>query len=137
MTQFKTITVLLLTAGLMLLVGCSKTQDNEATANVIDQSLTPPKFEVLSKHPKYDCINVEMGMFIENFGVYVIAADAAPRDYVIDTANILAQYIDNDEDGIPDDADVLKHLVENNYVVPVWTTSDRSDFLGKSPRNIL
>tara|TARA_Y100000590_G_scaffold470557_1_gene666318 strand:- start:2209 stop:2505 length:297 start_codon:yes stop_codon:yes gene_type:complete len=73
-------------------------------------------------------MNVEMNMFIGVFGMYVIAPDAAPRDYVIHTANILAQHIDNDEDGILDDADVLQHLVENNYVVPVWTTHDREDF---------
>ena len=81
-------------------------------------------FEVLSKHPKYDCINNEMGMFIEVFGMYVIATDSAPTNYVILTANVLAQYIDNDEDGIPDDPAVLKYLVNENVVVPVWKETD-------------
>ena len=36
--------------------------------------------------------------------------------------------IDNDEDGIPDDSDVLNVLADNNYIIPVWNTSDRDEF---------
>ena len=44
------------------------------------------------------------------------------------TANILAEYIDNDLDGAPDDPAVLNHLLEQNYVVPVWTKDIRGQF---------
>ena len=40
---------------------------------------------------------------------------------MLHTANILAEYIDNDLDGIPDDMNVINSLRDNNYVVPVWT----------------
>ena len=33
--------------------------------------------------------------------MYVVGDKDAPSDYVLHTANILAQYLDNDEDGIP------------------------------------
>jgi hypothetical protein len=89
-------------------------------------------FEVLSKHPKLNCLNKTMDVFIDVFGVWVISTKSAPENYVLHTANVLAEFIDNDSDGIPDDVDVLKYLVEDNYVVPVWTTSERSDFWQKA-----
>jgi len=90
------------------------------------------EFEVLSEHPNLDCLNKTMDIFIDVFGVWLVSTKSAPENYVLHTANVLAEFIDNDSDGIPDDVDVLKHLVEANYVVPVWTTSQRSDFWKKA-----
>ena len=60
--------------------------------------------------------------------MYVIGTPGAPLGYVEHTANVLAQYIDNDADGLPDDSKVLSFLVDDNYVVPVWNESDRDPF---------
>ena len=128
----KTMRILLLSQILVLVtLGCSRNSP-------IPTSFAPPTFEVLSRHPKYDCLfdtqKIVVGEYkpdlqiIEVFGMYVIAPDSAPRNYVIHTANVLAQYIDNDEDGIPDDPAVLKYLVNENFVVPVWTEGDRKAF---------
>mgnify|MGYP001225976608 CR=1 FL=1 len=135
--KLKAIPLLLLLPVLMLvLVGCGGDTASplptytpaEATASSIDQPLTSYRFEVLSKHPKLNCLNITMDVFIDVFGVWVISRKSAPQDYVLHTANVLAEFIDNDSDGIPDDTDVLNYLVKNNYVVPVWTTRDREDF---------
>ena len=85
-------------------------------------------FEILSEHP-FECMNTGVfDKFINVFGVYVVASEEAPLEYVNHTAHILAQLIDNDEDGIPDDSDVLNVLADNNYIIPVWNTSDRDEF---------
>ena len=88
-----------------------------------------PTFEILSKHP-VECVNESniVDIFIDVFGVYVIAPEDAPIEKVQHTANVLAQYIDNDEDGVPDDPNVLRGLVENNYIVPVWREEDEEAF---------
>jgi len=83
---------------------------------------------VLDKHPTQDCLNEVFDAFIDVFGVYVISTQSAPRSYLLHTANVLAEYIDNDLDGVPDDPDVLTYLTQNNYVVPVWTTEMRGTF---------
>mgnify|MGYP001393837277 CR=1 FL=1 len=91
-------------------------------------SYKKPIFEVASEHTTIDCLNAVMDVFIDVFGIYVISTQSAPRDYVVHTANILAEFIDNDLDGVPDDPAVLAYLLENNYVVPVWTTEIRETF---------
>ena len=87
-----------------------------------------PTFEILSKHPTLDCLNTQFQMFIDVFGLYVVAPSTAPEEYVIHSANVLAEYIDNDADGSPDDAAVLEHLKRQNLLVPVWVMSTREQF---------
>ena len=101
----------------------------EATAEPEASTETPPPaLNVVAKHPEFDCLNTTFSMFIDVFGVYVIAPPGAPDAQFLHTANVLAQYLDNDEDGIPDDPEVLRVLTEGNYVVPVWTGTDRESF---------
>ena len=100
-----------------------------ATTTTLQTAVSaPPTLEVLSQHPTVDCMNEVFDKFIDVFGMYVVATSGAPLAYVEHTANVLAEYIDNDADGIPDDQAVLDVLVNGNFVVPVWTESDRVSF---------
>ena len=109
--------------------------DTTTTTTVADTTTTTvvldkPAFEILDKHPKVECLNtVGATMFIDVFGMYVIAAKESPLEKVLHTANVLAQYLDNDEDGFADDPNVLWQLVENNYVMPVWPIDGGADGL--------
>ena len=91
-------------------------------------SVSTPNLLVLSEHPQISCLNDVFSVFIDVFGVYVVAPSSAPLEFVAHSANGLAQYIDNDADGVPDDLAVLEHLVSHNFVVPVWTTATREAF---------
>ena len=88
----------------------------------------PYVFEVLDKHPTIECLNENMNVFINVFGLYVISNQSFAPDHAMHTANILAEYIDNDLDGAPDDPAVLSYLQGQNYVVPVWTKDIRTQF---------
>ena len=78
-------------------------------------------FAVTEEHPTMPCLNDNFDLFINVFDIYVAAPISAPLEEFVHTANVLAEYIDNDADGIPDDALVHQYLVDNNYIVPVWT----------------
>ncbi|MBE82374.1 MAG: hypothetical protein CME21_07375, partial [Gemmatimonadetes bacterium] len=104
-----------------------KDSGGEDDAGGTDLALVVPDMEILTEHPT-ECMNTVFDKFINVFGVYAVAPEEAPSELFLHTANVLAQYIDNDEDGVPDDSNVLSHLVNNNYVVPVWSTADRTDF---------
>ena len=94
---------------------------------VIEESVEVSMLEILSDHPQ-ECMNKVFNRFINVFGVYVAATEDAPLDYVTHTANVLAQYIDNNEDGIPDDPKVLEILVKERFIVPIWSEKDRETF---------
>lgn len=91
-------------------------------SELLDSDPKPPTFAILDKHPTIDCLNTVFDVFVEVFGMYVVSFADAPRSYVLHSANVLAEYIDNDFDGVPDEPAVLNYLVENKYVVPVWST---------------
>lgn len=76
--------------------------------------------ELLAEHP-FDCLNQELDVFVNVFGIYVISHSSIPRKYIEHSANVVAEFIDNDADGVVDDPEVHRFLVDNNYVVPVWT----------------
>jgi hypothetical protein len=103
----------------------NNTVDETNTTEVPESNFT---FEVLSEHP-FECMNNNVfDKFSNVFGVYVVGTPEASLEYFTHTANILAQFIDNNEDGLPDDSAVLDILVDNNFVVPVWSEDDREDF---------
>jgi len=70
--------------------------------------------------------------FIDVFGVYLVATPDAPKSYIDHSANVLAEYLDNDGDGVPDDSAVTDFLAESNFIVPVWTESDRESFFDET-----
>ncbi len=49
---------------------------------------------------------------VEVLGLYIYATDTTGDDKLLHAANILAEYIDNDEDGIPDNPKIMKALIE-------------------------
>ncbi len=95
-----------------------------------DYSLPPVSgefnFELLTEHP-FDCLNQELDVFVNVFGIYVISHSSIPTEYVEHSANVLAEFMDNDADGVMDDPEVHRFLVENNFVVPVWTEALREE----------
>ncbi|HBU75165.1 MAG TPA: hypothetical protein DEB38_02735, partial [Acidimicrobiaceae bacterium] len=76
--------------------------------------------ELLAEHP-FDCLNQELDVFVNVFGIYVISHSSIPRKYIEHSANVVAEFMDNDADGVVDDPEVHRFLVDNNFVVPVWT----------------
>jgi len=92
------------------------------------QNYQTPSLEQLTEHP-IECMNgTVFSTFFNVFGIYLVATPDAPDAYVKHSANILAEYLDNDEDGVPDDPAVTNFLVEGNYIVPIWASNDRDAF---------
>ena len=55
--------------------------------------------------------------YVNVFGVRIFASRTTPEAKLSHAAGVLAQYLDNNEDGIPDNTRVLSHLVSRNVFI--------------------
>ena len=46
------------------------------------------------------------------FGIAIYSTEQTPDEAMLHAANVMAQYLDNDEDGQPDNASVVEHMLE-------------------------
>ena len=82
----------------------------------------------ISKHFFIDSLPNYMSVFrkwrfskhISVFGVNIIAIDTVPNRKMEDAANVMAQYLDNDENGIPDNSLVLRKLLHTNATLTMF-----------------
>lgn len=63
------------------------------------------------------------------FGVQIFATANAPDAKVLHAANIMAEYLDNNEDGIPDNQAVVDRLVAANATLIMPATPEESEAL--------
>jgi len=70
---------------------------------------------------------------VEVFGLHIYATNTTGDDKVLHAANILAEYIDNDEDGIPDNPKIMKALIEGKGAI-VMRKTERERTRGPRPR---
>jgi len=57
---------------------------------------------------------------VEVFGVKIFAVPAVADENLLHAANLMAQYLDNDEDGTPDNQAVVDKMVENKAFMVMW-----------------
>jgi hypothetical protein len=67
------------------------------------------------------------------FGVDIYAVSTVEDSKLLHAANLLAQYLDNDENDIIDNQLVLDKMIENNAFLFLWKTE--SDFPNNPPAN--
>ena len=68
---------------------------------------------------------------VDVHGILVIATSATPDDKILHAANIMAEYLDSDEDGVVNNQDVVDELVRRNAFIAMASNEselDRADF---------
>jgi len=65
--------------------------------------------------------------YVEVFGVPIYATSGVSDDKVLHAANVLAQYLDNDADGTPDNPLVVEKIKANNGGIPLFSEPDVDD----------
>ena len=103
----KTSFLALLVVNGMLLFGCNNTTSDNGDTDL---------FAVFDKQ-------------IDVFGVKLYATPATGTDKMLHAAAVMAEYLDNDEDGIPDNQNVVDMLVERNATLIMFRDEDEQDEL--------
>jgi hypothetical protein len=70
---------------------------------------------------------------VEVFGLHIYATNTTDDDKLLHAANILAEYIDNDEDGVPDNPKIMKALIEGKGAIVMRKTQGEKP-TGPRPR---
>ena len=134
----------LVLAALIVLTGCQTTEfaevatEDSAHADAADVADVPESakelyatsaLEIVKSFPVsgMECMDEFFDSYVDVFGINVIGSGASD-ERLLHTAGVLAQYLDNDADGTPDDPAIAKYLADNNYVFPVWTVEVREEF---------
>ena len=106
-----------MTAGIMLvLMGLASSQI--ISDNAIGSVEVTPKVEIVEIPSEFSAFRqVGCDKYVNVFGVHIFANPMTPEDKLSHAAGVLAQYLDNDEDGVPDNTLVLSHLVSRNVFI--------------------
>ena len=106
-----------MTAGIMLvLMGIASAQI--VSDNVMESIEVTPRIETVEIPSEFSAFRqVGCDKYANVFGVHIFASRATPEDKLSHAAGVLAQYLDNDEDGVPDNTLVLSQLVSRNVFI--------------------
>jgi len=133
--KLKLIPILLPTTALMLLVGCggeSQITDTEVTV-VGENGIT-----IRELPPAVGGLVGVFDQYVNVFGVHIVATDGVPRDRLLHAANVMAQYLDNDGNSVPDDPMVVEQMVAHDAVMIMPATQSDAELLYlKLPLQIL
>ena len=118
-----------MTTGIILaLMGLVSSQI--VSDNVIGRIEVTPSIETVEILSEFSAFKqAGCDKYVNVFGVHIFASPTTSEDKLSHAAGVLAQYLDNDEDGVPDNTRVLSHLVSRNVFIIMPGTEAEMDRL--------
>jgi len=96
----------------LMLINCDKNE----TVTPIDPG-ADPNFKIVIND---DSVLNSFTKKVEVFGIKIFAVPAVEDARLLHAANLMAQYLDNNEDGVPDNQAVVDKMLENNAFMVMW-----------------
>ena len=76
-----------------------------------------PNFTIVAND---DNVLTNFNRKVDVFDISIYAVSGVTDDKLLHAANVMAQYLDNDEDGVVDNPAVVNKMVENNAFMVMW-----------------
>ena len=103
-------------------VSCSKDSDDSDVKPI--ESGNDPNFKIVANNDKgFSGVDRK----VEVFGISIYAVKAVEDAKLLHAANVMAQYLDNDEDGVVDNELVLASMKKNNAFLFIWALESDMD----------
>lgn len=109
---------------LFILISCSCENEKEDPLN---QDPVELSFAIMSIPSESDIFEGYFSKYINIFGVHMYATTSTADSKVIHAANVLAQYIDNDEDGFADNQAALDSLLNYHPSLVMFSTENQAE----------
>lgn len=129
MKKILKITIIIISITTLSCTSCTK--NNDVSTNKVNPG-NDPNFKIVA--------NSDTGLTSFNrkvvvFGIDIYAARAVEDSKLLHAANLMAQYLDNNEDGTVDNQLVVDKMKENKAFLFLWKT--QSDMLSNPPNGRL
>ncbi|BDD03828.1 hypothetical protein [Aureibacter tunicatorum] len=114
--------VLFLSFGLL---SCQNESKSDFKSSVVDSG-DDPNFKIeANDNSRFQGFDRK----VEVFGISIFAVPKVENQKLLHAANVMAQYLDNDEDGKVDNHLVLDAMLENQAFMVMWSSEDDIDAL--------
>ncbi len=114
---------------LILLSGCKNDPETSPNREVVDPGNDPNFTIVANSDDGFSAFNRKVVVF----GIDIYAVPAIEDDKLLHAANLMAQYLDNDEDGAVDNINVLNAMKSAGAFMVMW--KHESDLENINPPN--
>lgn len=119
MAMNKLTILVLITLGLTLAC-CTSNKDNDTTPTTISPGNDPNFTIVANSDAEFTTFNRKVVVF----GIDIYAVSGVEDTKLLHAANLLAQYLDNNEDDVIDNQVVLDKMLENKACMVMWKSEN-------------
>jgi hypothetical protein len=122
----------------LLLSGCGKSKLDEEADGAKSQVIVENAIAVRELPPAVGGLSGTFNQYVNVFGVHIVATDDVPRDRLLHAANVMAQYLDNNGNSLPDNHMVVAQMIAHDalIIMPATQSGARLLYL-KLPFHIL
>ena len=93
---------------------------------------TIPNFNISILPPNWQFLSHVYTKYVTVFGVHLFATEETSDSKIAHASNVLAQYLDNDENGMPDNPAVVKVLADSNASIVMFATEQDGEVVDES-----
>ena len=70
--------------------------------------------------------------YISVFGIHIVGTSRVDNNKLLHSAHVLAEYLDNNQDGTVDDPNILEEMLNKNCVITITYDSDEIESIRSS-----